>query len=130
MATDTVVRPVVSTAAVKPENKAVTFVNNIPDELEGLDTELNAGFQLQSEMPNESDFRVNYLYNAVVASNKARARQNVAEYERNVDKWTKLPCYRKTHTREQVEAAFLASQPGKIMAEIKKLSAEYLENHK
>ena len=130
MPTDTVVRPVVSTASVKPENKAITFVNNIPDELSEFDQELNAGFTLQSDVPNESDFRVGYLLDAVVAANKSRARQNVAMYERSIDKMAGLTCYRKTHTREQVEQAFLQTRDGKIMAEIKKCSAEYLETHK
>jgi hypothetical protein len=130
MSTQSVVRPVVSTTEAKPENKAVTFVNNIPDELLGLDEELNAGYTLQSEIPNESDFRVGYLVDAIVAANKARARANVAGYERAIDKMSGLTCYRKTHTRDQVETAFLQTRDGKILAEIKKCSAEYLETHK
>ena len=111
-------------------NPAATFVNNVPDELVGLDEALSDGFQLQSKIPNETDFRIQYLLTAVIAANKSIARANVATYERAINQMANLSCYRKTHTVDAVEQIFLQTRDGQIMAGIKKLSAEYLENHK
>ena len=111
-------------------NFAAEFVNSVPDELIGLDAALSDGFQLESQIPNETDFRIKHLLDAVIAANKSTARANVATYERAIDGMAKLSCYKKTHTRDQVEAIFLQTRDGQIMAGIKKLSAEYLENHK
>lgn len=130
MATETVVRPVVSTATESKINPAATYVNNVPDELVGLDEALADGFALQSQIPNETDFRIKHIYDAVIAANKVTARANVATYERAIDGMAKLSCYKKTHTRDAVESIFLQTRDGQIMASIKKLSAEYLENHK
>ena len=129
-ATETTVRPVVSTSEKTAVNPAATFVNNVPDELIGLDEALADGFQLQSQIPNETDFRIKHLLDAVIAANKGTARANVATYERAIDGMAKLSCYKKTHTRDAVEQIFLQTRDGQVMAGIKKLSAEYLENHK
>ena len=129
MSENKVVTPVVSTSPAKPVNDGITWSNNIPDSLEVLDNELHAAFQLQSQSENESEFRPGYLVDAIVAQNKVTCRTNVALYERTIDKWQKATKYRKVG-RDEVEAEFLKTRDGKMLAEKVKISTEYLEDHK
>lgn len=125
-----VVRPVISTSAEKPEAAERTFVNNMPEALSVLDAELHRGYLLQTAYQNETDYRLFGLVQATVNYNKATARANVADYERSVDAFAKLPQYKKTHTRDAAEAIFVTTEIGKIKLAIKKVSAQYLEEHK
>ena len=65
MATETVVRPVVSTASAKPENSITTWVNAPAISDSAIDKALFDGFQLQSQYENETDFRVDYILTAI-----------------------------------------------------------------
>lgn len=130
MATQEVVRPVVSTSASKAENPVANWVNAEAISDSAIDKALYDGFQLQSQYDNETEFRIQYLADAILAQNKLVARNNVALYNRTIDQMAKLPKYRATHTRDQVEAEFLKMRDGKVLAAQAKLGAEYLSDNK
>ena len=130
--TTATVTPVVSTTKVasKPEQSINTWVNSEAISESAIDKALYDGFQLQSQYENETDFRVDYILTAIEKANKQSAREAVQLYSRTIDAWQKLPKYKATHTRDQVEAEFLKTRDGKVAQQMAKMGAEYLEDHK
>jgi len=127
------ITPVLDTNSTPMEEKpitGVTYLSNLPDDLESIDNELHAIHMLVDDTANESQARPVILHKSLVAFGKQVARGTIAEYERNIDAMAKLPIYKKSHTRDQVENIFLSTRDGKIFAERAKLSKEYLEAHK
>jgi hypothetical protein len=130
MSTKTITPVVDNATATKQDAVERTFVNNIPDNLSALDTELAYGYQLQTVYTNETDYRLFALVQGTINYNKQVARAAVADYERAVDAFAKLPQNRKSLTHDAAEALYITTDIGKIKLAIKQMCEQYLIEHK
>lgn len=89
-----------------------TVVNNLPEE---LDVMLHDAYQCQREFPNETDFRMSFLRDALVAQTKYVARGGINSWEALISKCQKL---HKEFNRDQAIDFLRKTRTGKEMEEI------------